>query len=161
MLFNLEQTLWCLLAVLTIHEVTWNGEKWADVTLHSPVFALKPVSQTCRLGTCGLGRIGRDLSPKHRDKSKAGHSHVSTPGSQATCWQASVALGRTGQGHQYQRSKEEPGVRKGSCDPDLTSAPCSSRVYWQAYHPPGTCRHRQRGQKSLLTPTSTPATQGH
>lgn len=42
LLLNLEQTLWCLLVVPTIHEVTSNGKKQADAGVLSPLTCICP-----------------------------------------------------------------------------------------------------------------------
>lgn len=42
LLLNLEQTLWCLLVVPTIHEVTPNGEKQADADVSSAFTCICP-----------------------------------------------------------------------------------------------------------------------
>lgn len=117
--FKPEQTLWCLLVVPMIREVILNGEKQADVDVSSLLTCICPDAnvQACWLGTHGLRRIGRDLSPKHRDKSKAGHSRISMLESHGTCWQANVASGCTGQGNRYNQRRAR--IQEGYCDSGL------------------------------------------
>lgn len=107
-------------------------------SLHSHCICPEANAPVCRLGTCGL-RIGRDLPLKHGDKSQAGHPHISTPESHVTWQQANTAPGCTDQGDRHsQRTRKEPGVRKGTCDPDLASAPWSRKAQYHLR----THRHR-------------------